>query len=123
MKIRRGHRIRELERITKEQTALRHIATLIAQSAPPSAVFNAVTTELGRLLDVECSALCRYERDKTGEIKIRPLSTWNAPGEPSIEPTTRALWALPGSVSGLVLKSGRPERITYETATVGIAAF
>ena len=45
----------ESRRIAGEQAALRRVATLVAQAAPPEAVFAAVTEEAGRLLRVRMS--------------------------------------------------------------------
>jgi hypothetical protein len=42
---------------------LRRVATLIAQSAPPAAVFEAVTREVGRLCDADLARMERYESD------------------------------------------------------------
>jgi GAF domain-containing protein len=41
----------EVARLADEQAALRRVATLVAQGAAPSAVFDAVTREVAALLD------------------------------------------------------------------------
>jgi signal transduction histidine kinase/PAS domain-containing protein len=51
----------EVERLAEEQAALRRVATLAAEGAPPTAVFDAVAAEMERLLDAEQVVLSRYE--------------------------------------------------------------
>ena len=53
----------ESARLSKEQSALRRVATLIAQSAAPSAVFEAVTREVGLLSGADLARMERYEPD------------------------------------------------------------
>jgi GAF domain-containing protein len=49
------------ERIAEEQTALRRVATLIAQAALPEQVFAVVAEEVGRLMEVDFTILSRCE--------------------------------------------------------------
>jgi len=51
----------EVERLAEEQTALRRVATLVAQGASPTAVFDAVAAEMEGLLDADQVVLSRYE--------------------------------------------------------------
>src|SRR4051812_48338848 len=53
----------ESARLTEEQSALRGVATLVAQSVPPSAVFEAVTREVGLLSGADLARMERYEAD------------------------------------------------------------
>jgi signal transduction histidine kinase len=53
----------ELRRLSNEQAALRRVATLVAQAAPPEQLFTAVAAEVGRLLEVDFTVLSRYDRD------------------------------------------------------------
>jgi GAF domain-containing protein len=67
----------ELSTLADEQAALRRVATLVAEEAPPETVFAAVTAEGGRLFDAQC-ALERY--DPGGVATIVGLTvTGNAP--------------------------------------------
>jgi DNA-binding LacI/PurR family transcriptional regulator/signal transduction histidine kinase len=50
-----------LSRLADEQAALRRVATLVAQGAAPTAVFDAVAAEIERLLDAHEVVLSRYE--------------------------------------------------------------
>jgi GAF domain-containing protein len=52
----------ELRGFAEEQAALRRVATLVAQAAPPAEVFAAVTGEAGRLLDADLATMGRYNR-------------------------------------------------------------
>lgn len=52
-----------------EQAALRRVATLVAEEAQPSAVFDAVAEEIARLFEVEMTSILRYEPDETA-IKL-----------------------------------------------------
>ena len=53
----------EVARLADEQAALRRVATLVAQGARPSAVFDAVTREVAELLDASAVSLARYDDD------------------------------------------------------------
>jgi signal transduction histidine kinase len=53
----------ESARLTKEQSALRRVATLVAQSLQPSEVFEAVTREVGLLCDADLARMERYDAD------------------------------------------------------------
>jgi len=51
----------EVQRLADEQAALRRVAMLVAEGAPPTAVFDAVTAEMARLLEADQVVLSRYE--------------------------------------------------------------
>ena len=51
----------EVERLADEQAALRRVATLVAEGAPPTAVFDAVAAETEGLLGADRVSLSRYE--------------------------------------------------------------
>ena len=51
----------EVERLAEEQAALRRVATLVAEGAAPTAVFDAVAGEMEALLDADQVALNRFE--------------------------------------------------------------
>jgi GAF domain-containing protein len=53
----------EVERLADEQAALRRVATLVAEGAPATAVFDAVAAEMAGLLDADGVTLSRYEPD------------------------------------------------------------
>src|ERR1700729_2373127 len=51
----------EYRQIAGEQTALRRVAMLVAQAAPPEDVFAAVTAEAGQRLGADATLLSRYD--------------------------------------------------------------
>ena len=51
----------EYRRMADEQAALRRVATLVAQGASPTAVFDAVAGEIERVLEADGVVLARYE--------------------------------------------------------------
>ncbi|GGM89155.1 GAF domain-containing sensor histidine kinase [Dactylosporangium sucinum] len=53
----------ELRRLLEEQSALRRIATLVAQTVSPAKVFEAVTAEVGQLCGADLARMERYETD------------------------------------------------------------
>src|SRR5580700_6246582 len=73
----------EFRRIAGEQAALRRVATLVAQAAPPEKVFAAVAEEAGRLLAVEFAILVRYD-DPADSIEF--VGVWTSTGGPAPTP-------------------------------------
>jgi PAS domain S-box-containing protein len=53
----------EVARLAEEQSALRRVATLVAQGAPPPAVFDAATAEVSRLVGASSVTLARFDDD------------------------------------------------------------
>src|SRR3954453_6275310 len=53
----------ELSRLVEEQAALRRVATLVAEGAAPTEVFDAVVAEVGQLLGAAQIGLARYENE------------------------------------------------------------
>jgi GAF domain-containing protein len=54
--------------LAEEQAALRRVATLVAGAPDPQAVFDAVTTEASRVLDVPILTLMKFEPDRTATV-------------------------------------------------------
>jgi signal transduction histidine kinase len=117
------HRLVASERATRlladEQMALRRIATLVAGEAPPNAVFEQVTTEVGRLLGVPSARVVRYEEDGHGTI----VGGWAAdPGFRGL-PVGSPVPLDSDTVIVRVLRSGKPERLeSYEGVGGELAA-
>src|SRR6266436_7044436 len=61
-------KLAEVGRLAQEQRALRRVATLVASEATPERVFTAVSEECARVLEVDASAVFRYEGDDTATI-------------------------------------------------------
>jgi signal transduction histidine kinase len=68
----------EIERLAREQTALRRVATLVARGVAPEQVFSAVTEEVGRVFGADAAVLSRYDRD--GEHRATVVGAWTATG-------------------------------------------
>jgi GAF domain-containing protein len=101
-------------RLAEEQAALRRVATLVAEGAPPAGLFAAVAEEAGRVLDAPAVMLGRYEPDRA----VRVLASW---GEPRFPEGSR--WPLDGPcVSATVLDTGSPGRIDDYTELPGTVA-
>src|SRR5258707_882105 len=58
-------KLAEIGRLAQEQRALRRVATLVASEASPERVFTAVSEECARVLEVNASAVFRFEGDDT----------------------------------------------------------
>ncbi|MER7008103.1 DUF4118 domain-containing protein [Dactylosporangium sp. NPDC000555] len=67
------------QQLARQQTALRRVATLVARGASPTEVFDAVMTEVSRLLDNRHTTLVRYESDD----RLTIVAT-NQPGLPGL---------------------------------------
>jgi PAS domain S-box-containing protein len=61
-------KLAEIGRLASEQKALRRVATLVAAEVSPERVFAAVSEECARVLQVNASAVLRYESDETATI-------------------------------------------------------
>ncbi|HWN63023.1 MAG TPA: GAF domain-containing protein, partial [Streptosporangiaceae bacterium] len=109
----------ELQGSADEQAALRRVAELVAQAAPPEKVFAAVTAEAGRLHRADLAFLNRYTPDGIGAF----VGAWAAPGGPAVAVGIRL--PLAGrNVTSLVFQTGRPSRIDrFADATGPFADF
>jgi signal transduction histidine kinase len=95
----------ELRGFAEEQAALRRVATLVAQGAPPEQVLTAVTEEAGRLLQTDYAAMNRYDSDGTATV----VASWSSTGA-AFPVATR--WSPGGqNIHTMVLETGRPARI------------
>ena len=94
----------QLEELADEQAALRRVATLVGEGAPPAEVFEAVSAEVAALIGADGSALTRYEDDGT----MTSVSGWTTDGGYSYLGTRHEL---KGTVSGLIFETGRPGRV------------
>jgi hypothetical protein len=69
----------ESARLTAEQSALRRVATLVAQSLSPAVVFEAVTREVGLLCGADLARMERYEADGT----VTGVAVWGTVADPA----------------------------------------
>jgi GAF domain len=97
----------ELGRLVEEQSALRRVATLVAQGASASAeVFAAVAQEVVQVLHLSNAAICRF--DAEGSM-MTVVAVWGDRPE-SVQVGSR--WPLDGpSMSAEILRTGRPARV------------
>jgi signal transduction histidine kinase len=103
----------ELGRLADEQAALRRVATLVARGVPAAEVFAAVAEEAGRLLGTDSAHLARYEHDGTATL----VAGWSRDGDPPLVGTRYPIEE--GTLSALMLRTGRPARIDNYTDAPG----
>jgi GAF domain-containing protein len=105
----------QLERLVREQAALRRVATLVARGAASEEVFAAVVEEVVRVLPVDIGHMGRYDSDGT-------LSFLAASGETDVVLPVGTRLTLGGkNVSTLVFETGRPARVDYADASGPLA--
>jgi GAF domain-containing protein len=95
----------DVSRLAEEQSALRRVATLVAQYVPPGELFRAVTEEVGRLLGADLASMARLETDDT----LTVVASWAAGGE---HPEVGTRWPIDESdLATTVWRTGRPARM------------
>jgi signal transduction histidine kinase len=95
----------QLARLADEQSALRRVATLVAERATPTDVFEAVIAEIGRLVPTDAAAFSRYESDGT----MTAIGGWSRSGGYLPIGTRYPLGA--GTLVGQIFETRRPARI------------
>jgi GAF domain-containing protein len=94
----------ELSLLAEEQGALRRVATLVAEEAPPSELLGAVVEEVGRLFHADLAGMIHYETDNA----VTATATWAAEGE---HPPVEGRWPLEGDrLATAILRTGQPAR-------------
>ncbi|MDN3352755.1 CHASE3 domain-containing protein [Actinomadura sp. DC4] len=111
----------KLRRVADEQAALRRVATLVARAVSPHEVFEAVATELGRILGADFIVIIRFEPDRMETV----VGSWKPEENPEPAPPVGSCWSLEGrSLESVVERTGRPARMTdYQHATSGIGVW
>ncbi|MBA3736354.1 MAG: PAS domain S-box protein [Actinobacteria bacterium] len=100
-------KLHEIGRLAQEQRALRRVATLVASEASPERVFTAVSEECARVLEVNASAVFRYEGDDTATI----VGRHSREGSPDAFTLGMRLPADENTGIGRVLRTGTPARL------------
>ena len=100
-------KLAEVSRLAQEQRALRRVATLVASEASPERVFTAVSEECARVLEVNASAIFRFEGDDTATIVGRHSRV----GAGDVFNLGMRLPATEDTGIGQVLRTGVPARI------------
>ena len=94
----------EVGRLLEEQATLRRVATLVAEAAPPSALFSVVVEEVGRLFRCDLAGMIHYESGGT----VTATATWAAEGE---HPPVVGRWPLEGDrLATAISRTARPAR-------------
>ena len=86
-------KLAEVGQLAQEQRSLRRVATLVASEASAERVFTAVSEECARVLEVNASAILRYEGDDTATSSAGTTATGSRPSRsetrlPADETTT-----------------------------------
>jgi GAF domain-containing protein len=93
-------------RLAQEQAGLRRVATLVAEGAEPSEVFETVTREVGILCGADLARIERFESDDS-VIGVAAWSTGDAP-----ELAVGERFSLEGaSIAAMVHEASRPVRV------------
>src|SRR6266516_7600487 len=103
----------QLAQLAEEQTALRRVATLVAEGATPQRVFDAVRHEVARMFHTPVSMLMRYDDDNG-------TATLVTTAEGFLGPVGR-VWPVEGdsSATAQVCRTGLPARADYTQPTQG----
>jgi signal transduction histidine kinase len=104
----------ELSTLATEQAALRRVATLVAEGAPPEAVLLAVAEEVGRLLPADVVTIGRYDADDT----LTVVASWSEVAEP-IPAGLKAPVGQFFGLSAIVRETHQPARIDHYTEQTG----
>ena len=119
--------------LADEQAALRRVATLVAAGAGPAEVFSAVADELGQLIGVEATFVCRVDLPSIGSPGAAVADPSGERAEPEGYVTVAASYGQirddvpvgfrvklsPGMVMTVALQTGRPARINGERLAKG----
>src|SRR4051794_22652620 len=106
----------EVSKLVEEQAALRRVATLVAEGAAPTEVFDAVIAEVGQLLGAAQIGLARYENEH--EISVLAIRGQS----PEILRTSMRLPLDGDSINARILRTGRSARINFAKAGSGSIA-
>jgi signal transduction histidine kinase len=103
--------------VADEQAALRRVATLVARGMPPDRVFDAVTEEVGRLMNADLTSLARYDPDGA----VRVLGAWSRNEAPWPFPVGSRVELSGRNVTTLVFQTHRTARVDSYTEDCGVA--
>jgi signal transduction histidine kinase len=107
----------ELRRFAEEESALRRVATLVAQVSSPAVIFETVTREIGLLFGADLARMERYESDGT----VTGVAAWSS--DPGLQLAVGKRFAVEGtSIATLVKERGGPARVdSFDRASGPIA--
>jgi signal transduction histidine kinase len=108
----------DLDRLLREQGALRRVATLVAEGAESARIFELVTREVGQLSGADLARLERYESD----TEVTAIAAWSRDEAPGLATGRRFDLSGP-SIGSRVLEEAVPIRIdSFDEAPGEIAA-
>ena len=107
-------KLAEVGMLAQEQRALRRVATLVAAEATPERVFNAVSEECARVLEVRASGVFRFEGDDTVTVVGR-----HSRDGVGVFPVGDRFLADDNTTIGRVRSTGAPVRIDDYSALPG----
>ena len=91
--------------LTEEQVALRRVATLVAEAAPPAEIFSAVSNEVATLFRTELVVVGKFDGDPAELLVV-------GVGEDADEPVVGSRWKLDDALaSAAVYRTGLPARL------------
>ncbi len=103
--------------LADEHAALRRVATVVAEEAPPSRVFQQVTEEAGRLLGLPGAAIVQYQGTDTATV----VGGWNDDGRMRL-PVGASLDLDGDTVVAKVRQTGSAQRVErYDEASGTLA--
>jgi signal transduction histidine kinase len=101
-------------RLSDEQAALRRVATLVAQGAPPDKVFVAVAAEISQVLAADFTIVSRYDRDDAATV----VGLWTRTDAPAPLAIGDQMSLGGRNLHTLVFQTDRPARIDdYDDAS------
>src|SRR5258708_33092147 len=96
----------QAERLAGEQSALRRVATAVADGDSPDEIYALVAEEAARLLDASASGILRFET----ETRATVIGSWSQLPNGRYWPGT-PVDVLPGSDADVARRTGQPVRI------------
>jgi signal transduction histidine kinase len=104
----------KVERLVAEQSALRRVATLVADERPSDEILASLAEEIGVLFDTDASAVLRYESD----FNLTVVARW---GKRPIALAVGQRFPLEaGHLAAEVLRTGMPARKAAAACEAGI---
>ncbi len=98
-----------LARLAEEQTALRRVATLVAEAAPPAEIFSAVTNEVATLFRTEMVVVGKFDGDPVALVVV-------GVGDGTNEPVVGSRWKLDDTLaSTAVYRTGLAARFDHDS--------
>jgi signal transduction histidine kinase len=102
--------------LADEHAALRRVATLVAEESPPNRVFQQVTEEVGRLLELPRATVVQYDGGPTSTV----VGAWSEDGRQRF-PVGASVDLGGDTVVAKVLRTGSAQRMEYEQASGKLA--